>query len=41
MLFRSGLAIARQLADVIDGELRLRNRAGGGQEAQVLLRPNA
>ncbi len=36
-----GLAIAQQLADVIDGELRLRNREGGGLEAQVLLRPGA
>jgi len=33
-----GLAIARQLAATLPAELTLRNRAGGGLEARLVLR---
>lgn len=34
-----GLAIAQQLVGILDGELRLKNRAGGGLEAEIRLKP--
>ncbi|RBL80979.1 two-component sensor histidine kinase [Streptomyces cavourensis] len=36
-----GLAIAQQLVGILEGELRLKNREGGGLEAEIRLKPSA